>query len=122
MDNLSATGHAEEFRERGLPGFLNAEDIVWQKDSAIMRSNTDYWDSVNGADASAKVDATRRLYSEFNDLARENMDGIQNLSNFYVFDQQRAKDATAYRKAIQAELDTISDNISRLASLPRSNQ
>jgi hypothetical protein len=49
------------------------------------------------------------------------MDTIQQADNFYSFDQQRARDEIAYRKALKKELDNISTNISRMSSLPRGN-
>ena len=49
------------------------------------------------------------------------MEAIQNSNNFYSFDQIRAKDEIAYRKALIAELNQINDNDSRLGSLPRTN-
>ena len=61
------------------------------------------------------------LYSKLDDIANIDMDAIQNPNNFYSFDRQRAKDEADYRKALKTELNTISNNVSRLASLPRTN-
>ena len=114
-------------RSRSLDCYLNApdddkpEDTIWQTDEKIAKANSDYFDQAAGADSSQKMDATRVLYSEFIDIAGIDMDAIQNLDNFYTFDQQRAKDETDYRKALKAELDEISNNVSRMGSLPRTN-
>jgi len=59
------------------------------------------------------------LFSELSEIAKMDAEIIQNSNNFYSFDQQRAKDVIAYRKAIQAELETIKDNLSKMRSLPR---
>jgi hypothetical protein len=55
-------------------------------------------------------------------MANSDMATIQNSNGFYSFDQQRAKDEIAYRKALKAELDEISNNVSRMGSLPRTNK
>jgi hypothetical protein len=49
------------------------------------------------------------------------MDAIQQPDNFYSFDQQRAKDEIAYRKALKKELDNLSSNVSQMSSMPRQN-
>jgi hypothetical protein len=67
------------------------------------------------------MDADRVMWAEFNDMAEADMAAMQNPGNFYSFDQQRAADEVAYRKAIRAELADINNNVSRLGSLPRSN-
>ena len=67
------------------------------------------------------MDATRVLYSEFGDIANLDLATVEAPSNFYGFDQQRAKDEAAYRKALKTELDSIGNDVSRMGSLPRSN-
>jgi S1-C subfamily serine protease len=112
---------------RCLDSYINApndnkpEDVLWREDSRIAKANTDCFDQRSGADASQQMDAIRELWSEIRDIANTDTDTMQNLNNFYLFERQRAKDGIAYRKALQAELDQISDNVSRLASLPRTN-
>lgn len=114
-------------RSRCLDSFLNApkgnrpEDTLWTKDANIVNANQTYTEQAAGADASQKTDAARVLYGELSDLASSDLVTIQNPNSFYSFDQQRTKDEIAYRKAIQAELDTIGDDPGRLVSLPRAN-
>ena len=38
------------------------------------------------------------------------------------FDRQRAKDEIAYRKALKTELDSRSDDLTQLATVPRHNK
>jgi hypothetical protein len=49
------------------------------------------------------------------------MNQIQNMNNFYTFDQERVREECAYRKALKSELDNISNNVDRLGRLPKSN-
>ncbi len=125
----SETAFLDQFdkRSRCLDCYLNApddnkpEDTLWREDAKIMKANSDFFDQAAGADTSQQMDADRVMWSEFIDIAGTDMEAIQNLNNFYSFDQQRARDEIAYRKALKAELDEISNNISRLGSLPRTN-
>jgi len=115
-------------RSRCLDCYLNApddnkpEDTVWKDDDKIVKANSEYFDQAVGADTSQQMDATRVMWAEISDIAGIDMDAIQNLDNFYTFDRQRAKDEIAYRKALRAELDTISNNVSRMGSMPRTNK
>ena len=127
---LGETAFLDQFdkRNRALDCYLNApddnkpDDILWQDDEKIMKANKDYFDLALGdADASQKADATRQLDGTLSDIAASDMETIQNSNNFYSFDQIRAKDEIAYRKALIAELNQINDNDSRLGSLPRTN-
>jgi S1-C subfamily serine protease len=114
-------------RSRCLDCYINApddnkpEDTLWQDDPKIVKANNDCFDQRSGADTSQQMDAITVLWSEISDIADTDMDAIQNPSNFYSFDQQRAKDEIAYRKALKTELNEINNNVSRLGGLPRSN-
>jgi S1-C subfamily serine protease len=114
-------------RSRCLDCYINApndnkpEDTLWQEDPKIARANSDFFDQASGADTSQQLNADRIMWAEFSDIAGIDMDTIQNPNNFYSFDRQRAKDEIAYRKALKAELDEISNNVNRLGSLPRTN-
>jgi S1-C subfamily serine protease len=127
FQNETAFLDAFEHRNRCLDNFLNApndtkpEDLVWEEDDKIMKANSDFFDQAAGSDSSQRMDATRVMWSEFNDIANLDMDAIQNPNNFYSFDRQRAKEAIAYRKALRVELNQISDNVSKLGSMPRQN-
>lgn len=116
-------------RSQAIDSFLNApdddklEDNTWKQDDKIMRANTDFYTQTAGAaDTGQKMDALREFWSDLHDIAGTDMAAIQSTSNFYSFDQQRAKDEIAYRRALQAELDKFDKNVSLLTSLPRSNQ
>jgi hypothetical protein len=86
-----------------------------------VKANNTYFEQASGADASQRMDATRVLYSEFGDVANLDLATIEEPSNFYGFDRQRARDEASYRKALKAELESIGGDISRMGALPRSN-
>jgi hypothetical protein len=114
-------------RSRCLDCFLNApddnkpDDIVWREDDKIVKANSEFFDQSTGADTGQQLDADKIMWSEITDIANTDMDAIQNPNNFYSFDRQRAKDEIAYRKAIIAELAQINSDVSRMGSLPRTN-
>jgi hypothetical protein len=114
-------------RSRCLDCFLNApndnkpDDILWREDDKIMKANSEFFAQSTGADIAQKLDADKIMWSEITDLSNTDMDAIQNPNNFYSFDRQRAKDEIAYRKAIIAELTQINNDVSRMGSLPRTN-
>jgi len=116
-----------DLRSQCLDSFLNApndnkpEDNLWQKDEKIVKANSGFFEQASGADTGQQMDADRVMWGEISDLATTDMDSIQNPNNFYSFDRQRAKDEIAYRKALGAELEKISANVSQLGSLPRTN-
>ena len=116
-----------EARNRSLDTYLNApddakpEDNLWRSDDPVVKANNSFNSQLSGTDTAQQLDAARQWLSDMFDLANANMDAIQEPRNFYTFDQQRAKDALAYRKALKAELDTRSNNLSQLASMPRRN-
>ena len=115
-------------RSRCLDCYLNApddnrpEDRIWREDKDIVKDNSSYFAQIGGgADTGQQVAADREMWAEFNDLATTDLDAIQRPENFYSFDRARAADEAAYRKAIQAELKQINNDVSRLGSLPRTN-
>jgi len=117
-----------DHRSRCLDCYLNApndtkpEDSLWREDREIVKDNDEFFAQAGGgADTAQQVNADRIMWSEFNDLASADMLAISAPANFYSFDRQRAADEAAYRKAIQAELKEINNNVSRLGSLPRTN-
>ena len=116
-----------DLRNRCLDCYLNApndnkpEDTLWQKDDKIVKANSGYFEQANGGDTAQQLDAARVMWSGISDIAGTDMEAIQNPNNFYAFDQLRAKDEIAYRKALKAELDQINNNVTQLGSLPRTN-
>jgi S1-C subfamily serine protease len=127
---LIETAFLDQFnhRSRCLDCYLNApdddkpEDILWREDKEIVRDNSEFFSQIGGgADVGQQVGADREMWAEFNDLASTDMDSIIKPENFYSFDRGRAADEAAYRKAIQDELKQISNDVSRLGSMPRTN-
>ena len=95
---------------------------LYLSDPQIMKANNDFLDQTRGVDTSQQMDALRQLVGELNDIASAQMVEIQNPANFYSFDRQRARDEITYRKALITDLVSVSNNVSRLAALPRTNQ
>lgn len=127
---LIETAFLDQFnhRSRCLDCYLNApddnkpEDRLWREDKDIVRDNAAYFAQIGGgADTGQQVAADREMWAEFNDLATTDVDSIKVPENFYSFDRARAADEAAYRKAIQDELKQISNDVSRLGSMPRTN-
>jgi S1-C subfamily serine protease len=76
----------------------------------------------SGGDASQRKDALIELLADLNDLADTDMTAIQDMNNFYSFDQQRAKNEIAYRKALKTELDFIGSDLDRFGSFVRQSK
>ncbi len=89
--------------------------------SKIVKADEEFTRLASGADGSQRLDAYRGWLFELTDIADMNMQAIQDPSNFYGFDQQRARDEVAYRKALKKELDSFGDDISRAESLGHRN-
>lgn len=123
------TAFLDQFDQRSkcLDSYLNApddskpEDTVWQQDEKIVKANSDYFDQTNGADTAQRLDALRLMWGAISDIADTGMETIQNPNNFYSYEQQRARDEIAYRKALKVELDQVNNNVTRLGGLPRTN-
>ena len=112
-------------RNRSLDSFLNApndnkpEDALWRDDEKIVKANNDFSDQASGAGSSQRMDAIRELYSDLDNIVGIDMDAIQNSNSFYSFDQQRAADKIAYRKALKTELDAAGNDVSRMGGMAR---
>jgi V8-like Glu-specific endopeptidase len=126
---LNETEFLDQFdnRNHALDTFLNApddnkpEDILWKSDEKIVAANNTFYEQAGGGDVSQRTDAYRQFLSDLNDVADTGVSSIQNAGNFYLFDQQRAKDEMAYRKALQVEMDSMGADLSRFGSLARKN-
>jgi hypothetical protein len=115
-------------RSRCMDCYLNApdddkpEDVIWRDDDKIVKANRNRYDDAAGADTSQAIEATKVMYSEFSDIADIDLDAIQNPNNFYPFNQERAREEASYRKALKAELEEISGDISRMSHMPHRNK
>ena len=94
---------------------------IYLNDEKIMRAENNYQGSASGGDTEQHIEALRSLLFDLQGVADLNYDKIEDMNNFYPFDRDRARDEMAYRKALKDELDSIGNNIDRLAHLPRSN-
>ena len=84
-----------------------------------MKANDNYNQQTSGADTAQDIQAARSLVFDLQGIADTDMDQIQNMNNFYSFNQEWAREEGAYRKALKYELDAISNNVDRLGRLPR---
>jgi len=120
------------FQSRSLDSYLNppsASDAssnsddakLYLRDKKIMAANDDFVQQAKGNDTPQRVEAFKELLFDLDSIADKDMDQIQNMDNFYSFDQERAKEEIAYRKALRSELDSISTNVSRMDSFRRSS-
>jgi V8-like Glu-specific endopeptidase len=123
------TAFLERFnhRSRCLDSYLNTpndnqpDSILYREDADIVKANDTYIDQSSGGGSQQQMDALREWLFGLNGIADTDMDAIQQTNSFYTFDQQRARDEIAYRKALKKELDEIGNNVSRESSLPRKN-
>ena len=102
-------------------GSANDDDArLYQSNHKIVTANSNFFANADsGASASQRIDAARQWVFDIGAIADEDMASIQELNNFYSFVQQRARDETAYRKALKAEIDEVGNDVNRLDSLPR---
>jgi len=116
-----------EKRSRCLDCYLNAphdnkpQDLLYEQDDKVVKANDDYLSNSAGVDNSQQQEALRQWLGDMYDLANSDMEPIQNADSFYSFDRQRARDEIAYRKALKTELDSRSDDLTQLATVPRKN-
>ncbi|MCE0497917.1 MAG: serine protease [Methylacidiphilales bacterium] len=94
---------------------------IYKTDDKIMKANDNYNQQTSGADTAQDIQAARSLVFDLQGIADTDVDQIKNMNNFYTFDQERAQEEYAYRRALKDELDSISNNVDRLGRLPRTN-
>jgi S1-C subfamily serine protease len=99
----------------------NAEAQPYLADDQIMAAHNSFRQRLSGADTGDQIEALRKLGFDLDAIAGKDMDKIQNLNNFYSFDQMRARDEIAYRKALIDEIQAFSTDVSRIGSLPQTN-
>jgi hypothetical protein len=86
-------------------------------DEAIVRADDRYVHYAAGADQGQKLESLRNLVFDLNGIVDTNLDEIAVMSNFYSFDQERARAELEYRQALKKELETISDNVDQSGGL-----
>ncbi len=88
--------------------------------SKLSEAHDSYKQLAANADDNQRLDAARELLSDLEGIANTGMDTLQNSTNLYASDRTCAKEELAYRQALQAELDDLSNNIARLDHIARS--
>lgn len=116
---LNRADHSQPGQSSGNSG--NEVARIFLNDEKIMKADHEYTERVTSSDTAQKIELLRSLLFELQSIADSNVDQIKDKTNFYSFDQERAQDEYEYRKALQDELNSISNNVDRLGSLPRSN-
>lgn len=66
------------------------------------------------ASVSDRLDAVRELVMDLEGIADSDMASIQDMNNFYTFEQAQAKQEAAYRKAMKTEIETVENRIGDL--------
>jgi hypothetical protein len=129
---LDETAFLDQFQKQNLAldSFLSydpkasthtPEDQLYLADEEIMAASNTFQQHLQGADTGDQIEALRKLGFDLESIAGKGMDRIQVLNTFYSFDQQRAQDEIAYRKALIAEIQDFSSDVNRIGSLPRTN-
>jgi S1-C subfamily serine protease len=104
------------------PSSTNGADAkLYLTDEKIMAAHHSFRQQLAGADTAGQIDALRQLGFGLDSIADKNMEAIRNMDNFYTFDQQRARDELAYRKALKTEIQEFSNDVTRIGSLPRTS-
>ena len=93
-------------------GHPNAQYFLHNEKLQAAREN--YRKVASSADNSERLDAGRELLLDLQSVADKDMEAIQAPGNFYSFDQIRAKQEIAYRKALRAEIETVGNKLSDL--------
>ncbi len=133
---LNQTTFLDQFHEQSLrlDSYLNPpktpnaatadsdnDSKLYLSDERIVKARDDFASHVDNSDTSSKIDLLRQLAFDLDAIADRDVVNVQNMSNFYSYEQQEARDEMSYRKALKAEIDSFSDDISRIGSLVRKN-
>jgi S1-C subfamily serine protease len=103
--SLDSYLNAPKGYSNGQPSNSNSTDAnLYQADDKIMAAHHNFRQQLAGADTASQINALRQLGFALDGIADKNMEAIQNMDNFYGFDQQRARNELAYRKALKAEI------------------
>jgi len=99
----SATG------ENGHP-----DSHYYLRNEKISTAQNNFHKFATDADNSQRLDAWRELIMSLQGVARQDMDAIQDPTNFYPFDQLLAAHEVKYRKALASEIEKMGDKMSDL--------
>ncbi len=120
-------------QSRMLDAFLSGEDRdnpnsggdsrIYMKDERIVKAGDHFGERMSGgADTSSQIQARRTLIFDLTSIVETNLNQIEDMKNFYPFDQERARDEAAYRKALKREIERLANNVERMGHLPRTNK
>ncbi|MEJ0000286.1 MAG: hypothetical protein WDO13_14640 [Verrucomicrobiota bacterium] len=88
--------------------------------AAIVAASQNYHKTVAGADRMESLDAARELLFDLVSVAGADLAPLQDAGAFSPCNQAQVREELAYRRALRAELDALSDNIPRLDGIARS--
>lgn len=73
----------------------------------------------NGADENQRLEAAKELLFDLQGIAETDVTTLQETNSPYAYDRISAQEELAYRRAIQKELDDLSNNLPRLDNITR---
>jgi S1-C subfamily serine protease len=116
LNSSSETDNNASDSDSGVPS-----SKLYLTDEKICKAQDEFTSSINGADADQRLDACREWLFAMNNIVDQNTGPIQDPNNFYQFDQQRAREESAYRKALKDELDSLGNDLSRIQGVAHKN-
>ena len=125
----SETAFLDAFEQQSerLDSFLNSKNSsdqsanLYQTDEHIMTAWQNFQGRLDGADMGARLDALRQLSFDLGNVVDRDLTTMQNLGEFYSYNQQRAKEEVNYRLALKKELDDFGGDVGHISDLPRTN-
>jgi hypothetical protein len=120
-ESLSLDSYLNSSNDDGDDPYTGDGADLYRSDSKIMKANAEYLEQSIGLDLPQRMLSLQGLVFDLDRIANDDVDQIQNLRNFYSFDEERARNELAYRNALKSELNSLSDDSYRLRQLPKPN-
>jgi hypothetical protein len=103
-------------------GSSSSSSLPYQNDAKIMEAHRNYHKQSNSLDTAAlQISELRQLTFDLDAIASKDEQTLENPTSFYGYDQQRARDELAYRKALQTEIQDMNNDVKWVERLPKSN-
>jgi hypothetical protein len=87
----------------------------------LHQASDGYRQLASGADANQRLEAARELLFDLQEFAGTDLSTLQGMRDLYAYNQTRALEEIAYRKALLKELDELSNNLARLDIIARAH-
>ncbi len=113
-------------RSRDLDAYLNGagqseSQRLWKADDKIKSANDNFVQDTVGGNPDQRTSSLHSLLFELGVVSDDDMDQIQQPSNFYSYQRSLAQDEIAYRKAIKGEIDQLGSDISRFDTIVKAD-